>query len=122
MNRIPKFAFEYLDGGCNEDVNLRKNTDDLRKIELIPKYLKAYAGPSLKTELFGHTYDAPFGIAPVGLQGLMWPNAPEILAKAAADHVTKAAAGDGAVREAVELILKAQNKWKRIVAEYAASN
>jgi L-lactate dehydrogenase (cytochrome) len=36
--------------------------------------------------LFGHTYDAPFGIAPVGLQGLMWPNAPEILAKAAFDH------------------------------------
>ena len=31
-------------------------------------------------------YDAPFGIAPVGLQGLMWPNAPEILAKAAVVH------------------------------------
>jgi L-lactate dehydrogenase (cytochrome) len=23
--KIPKFAFEYLDGGCNEDVNLYKN-------------------------------------------------------------------------------------------------
>ena len=23
--RIPKFAFEYLDGGCNEDVNIKKN-------------------------------------------------------------------------------------------------
>ena len=32
------------------------------------------------------TYDAPFGIAPVGLQGLMWPNAPQILAKAAYKH------------------------------------
>lgn len=40
----------------------------------------------MKTELFGHVYDAPFGIAPVGLQGLMWPNAPEILAKAAFEH------------------------------------
>jgi L-lactate dehydrogenase (cytochrome) len=40
----------------------------------------------MKTELFGHTYDAPFGIAPVGLQGLMWPKSPEILAKAAAEH------------------------------------
>lgn len=40
----------------------------------------------MKTELFGKTYDAPFGIAPVGLQGLMWPNAPEILAKAAFEH------------------------------------
>ncbi len=40
----------------------------------------------MKTELFGHVYDAPFGVAPVGLQGLMWPNAPEILAKAAFAH------------------------------------
>ena len=40
----------------------------------------------MKTELFGHTYDAPVGIAPVCLQGLMWPNAPEILAKAAFEH------------------------------------
>jgi L-lactate dehydrogenase (cytochrome) len=84
--KIPGFAFEYLDGGCNEDVNLHKNTEDLRKIELKPYYLTEYAGNSLQTELFGHVYDAPFGIAPVGLQGLMWPGAPEILAKAAVAH------------------------------------
>lgn len=85
-SRIPRFAFEYLDGGCNEDVNLYKNTSELREVELIPQYLKSSLEVSMKTELFGHTYDAPFGIAPVGLQGLIWPNAPEILAKAAAKH------------------------------------
>ncbi|MDQ2864037.1 MAG: alpha-hydroxy-acid oxidizing protein, partial [Bacteroidota bacterium] len=84
--RIPRFAFEYLDGGCNEDVNLYKNTNELREVELKPYYLNAHPGSDLKTELFGHVYDAPFGIAPVGLQGLMWPNAPEILAKAAFEH------------------------------------
>jgi len=41
-------------------------------------------------------------------------------ARAAADYVTKAAGGQGAVREIVELILKAQNKWKRVLSEYAA--
>ncbi|HWX21333.1 MAG TPA: HAD hydrolase family protein [Candidatus Binatia bacterium] len=41
-------------------------------------------------------------------------------AEAAADYVTKAAGGHGAVREVVELILKAQNKWKNIVAEHEA--
>ena len=40
----------------------------------------------MKTELFGHTYDAPFGISPIGLQGLIYPNSPEILAKAAFKH------------------------------------
>lgn len=84
--RIPRFAFEYLDGGCNEDVNLHKNTDELRQVELKPYYLTKHEPANLKTELFGHEYDAPFGIAPIGLQGLIWPNAPEILARAATVH------------------------------------
>ena len=86
QNKIPRFAFEYLDGGCNEEVNLYKNTAELREVELKPFYLSKHSGSDLKTELFGRVYDAPFGIAPVGLQGLIWPNAPEILAKAAFQH------------------------------------
>lgn len=86
MRRIPRFAFEYLDGGCNEDVNLHRNTAELREVELKPYYLTKHTASSLKTELFGHEYDAPFGIAPIGLQGLMWPGAPEILARAAKEH------------------------------------
>ncbi|MCA6380975.1 MAG: alpha-hydroxy-acid oxidizing protein [Cytophagales bacterium] len=86
IKRIPRFAFEYLDGGCNEDINLYKNTSELRAVELVPRYLKPQVNVDMTTELFGHVYDAPFGIAPVGLQGLMWPNAAEILAKASAQH------------------------------------
>lgn len=86
MRKIPRFAFEYLDGGCNEDVNLAKNTDELRQIELMPYYLENYSVPDMRTELFGHVYDAPFGIAPIGLQGLIWPGSPEILARAAFEH------------------------------------
>ena len=84
--RIPRFAFEYLDGGCNEDVNIQRNTSEIRDITLKPTYIKDFKGASIKTILFGHEYDAPFGVAPVGLQGLMWPNSPEILAKAAHQH------------------------------------
>ena len=84
--KMPKFAFDYLDGGCNDDINLNKNRTDIQKIELMPNYLSAFNESIMKTELFGHTYDAPFGIAPIGLQGLMWPNSPEILAKAAKEH------------------------------------
>jgi L-lactate dehydrogenase (cytochrome) len=83
---MPAFAFEYLDGGCNEDVNLRKNTEKLREVELHPCYLEPAIKPDLSTTLFGHTYSAPFGIAPVGLQGLIWPQAPQILARAATAH------------------------------------
>lgn len=81
--RTPAFAFEYLDGGCNEDVSISRNTKEIREIQLQPRYLQNYGNSTTKTEVLGMEFDAPFGIAPVGLQGLMWPNAPEILARAA---------------------------------------
>ncbi len=85
-SRIPKFAFEYLDGGCNEDVSITRNTEEIRKVQLQPRYLRNYGTSSMKTKVMGMEFDAPFGIAPVGLQGLMWPNTPAILAKAAHTH------------------------------------
>ena len=84
--RIPRFAFEYLDGGCNDDVNIQKNTSDIRKVELVPRYLAEYKGSDMSAEMFDHTYDAPFGVAPIGLQGLIWPDSANILAKAAFEH------------------------------------
>jgi len=86
QKRIPRFAYEYLSGGCNNEVNLRKNTSDIREVELKPFYLRDYEGINMKTELFGHPYDAPFGISPIGLQGLIWPQATEILAQTSVDH------------------------------------
>jgi L-lactate dehydrogenase (cytochrome) len=82
-SRSPAFAFEYLDGGCNEDVSITRNTKEIRDIQLQPRYLQNYGNSSTKTKILGMEFDAPFGIAPVGLQGLMWPNSPAILAKAA---------------------------------------
>ena len=81
--RIPRFAFEYLDGGCNEEINLQRNRSDIQEVQLMPQYLSEFHGSDMTTELFGRRYDAPFGIAPVGLQGLMWPGSVEILAEAA---------------------------------------
>ncbi|MBU2973458.1 alpha-hydroxy acid oxidase [Zobellia sp. B3R18] len=83
MKRIPRFAFEYLDGGCNEDVSIARNTSDIRKVQLQPRYLRNQGTGSTRTKVLGMEFDAPFGIAPVGLQGLMWPNSPEILARSA---------------------------------------
>ena len=72
--RMPRFAYEYLTGGCFNEINLDRNTSEIRDIQLKPWYLGDFPGSDLKTEIFGKTYDAPFGVAPVGLQGLMRPN------------------------------------------------
>lgn len=84
--RVPRFAFEYLEGGCFSNINLQRNTDEIRQVQLRPWYLRDYPGSDLKTELFGIKYDAPFGVSPIGLQGLIWPKATEIIAKAAHQH------------------------------------
>ncbi|MFT7009363.1 MAG: isopentenyl diphosphate isomerase/L-lactate dehydrogenase-like FMN-dependent dehydrogenase [Colwellia sp.] len=68
-----------------EEIGIRRNRKDIESIQLRSELLKPFKGSDLSIELFGHTYSAPFGVAPVGLQGLMWPKSPEILAKAAAE-------------------------------------
>ena len=84
--RIPRFAFEYLDGGCNDDVNLRKNSEEIQQVELTPYYLREHQSSELVHSLFGQEYSAPFGVAPIGLQGLIWPGSAEILARASVRH------------------------------------
>lgn len=80
--RIPAFAFDYLCGGCHEEVGVAHNVQVFNDVKLQSELLAPTPEIDLSIELFGHRYAAPFGVAPVGLQGLMWPNAPEILAKA----------------------------------------
>lgn len=105
-SRVPGFAFDYLAGGCFSDVNLDRNSADIRKVQLKPWYLKDYQGASQETELFGKKYDAPFGVAPVGLQGLMWPKSCEILAGAAKDHnipFTLSTVGTASIEEVAKI-------------------
>jgi L-lactate dehydrogenase (cytochrome) len=84
--RVPRFAMEYLEGGCHTDLNLRRNTEEIRAVQLRPFYLRDFPGADLRSRLFDVEHDAPFGVAPIGLQGLVWPRATEILAAAAAAH------------------------------------
>jgi len=81
--RVPKFAFEYLEGGCDDDINLNKNKADIKAVELMPKYIGSFEKVSLKTVILGKEYDAPFGVSPIDLQGLIWPGSAEYLAEAA---------------------------------------
>ncbi len=84
--RVPRFAFEYLEGGCFSNLNLQRNTDEIRDVRLVPRYVQDYPGSDLRTEVLGLPCEAPFGVAPIGLQGLVWPRATEILAAAAHRH------------------------------------
>ena len=82
--RIPFFSWEYLDSGTGYDVGAARNVSAMHDVRLTPKLMLGRFDVDIETELFGTTYAAPFGIAPVGLTGLMWPGAELILARTAA--------------------------------------
>lgn len=81
--RIPRFAFDFLEGGTGGDMGVRRNRTALDAVELVPRY-GAPAPARTDVELFGARYAAPIGISPVGVDGLVWPGATRLLAKAAA--------------------------------------
>jgi len=84
--RIPKFAFEYLDSATGRELGLKTNRDALDAIGFMPSVLCGRTKADLQTTLLGQTYDLPFGIAPIGMAGMMWAGAERMLAQAAVAH------------------------------------
>jgi L-lactate dehydrogenase (cytochrome) len=84
--RIPLFAWEYLASGTGRDEAMDRNIEAFSKVMFTPTFMKGEVEVELETELFGTTYNTPFGISPVGLTGLMWPRAEHFLAATAARY------------------------------------
>ena len=84
--RIPHFAFEYLDSATGRETGVARNRAALDAVEFMPDILKGPIKAKFETTILGTTYASPFGIAPVGMSGLIWPGAEAILARAAAKH------------------------------------
>jgi (S)-mandelate dehydrogenase len=80
---VPHFAFEYMDGGAGADTGIAHNWAALDAVELVPRYGVMPALPPVDVELFGRTYAAPIGIAPMGGPALVWPGADAAMARAA---------------------------------------
>ena len=68
--RLPRFLFEYIDGGSYDEVTLRRNMDDLAGIALRQRVLRDVSKIDLTTELFGMKQAMPVALAPIGLAGL----------------------------------------------------
>lgn len=81
--RVPRFAFEYMDGGAGADDGIRRNWAALDAVELVPRYGLVSGLPPVEAKLFGRAYAAPVGIAPMGGPGIVWPGADAWLARAA---------------------------------------
>ncbi|MCK1520079.1 alpha-hydroxy acid oxidase [Bradyrhizobium sp. 17] len=83
--RLPKIAYDYVEGGTDDEAALLTNLQAFRRTRVIPRYLVDVSVRDQSTVLFGRTYSSPIGIAPTGLAGLLRPGADIMLAQAARD-------------------------------------
>lgn len=83
QRKLPRIAFDFIDGGVDDEDCLRRNREAFRHFQLVPRYLVDVSARDQSTELLGRRYASPFGISPTGLAGLFHPGADELLAEAA---------------------------------------
>jgi (S)-mandelate dehydrogenase len=82
--RLPKFVFEFIDRGAEDEVALAENIEAFRRIKLVTNFCVDLSERDMGTELFGKRLNLPLVIAPTGAAGLCWYRGELELAKAAA--------------------------------------
>jgi L-lactate dehydrogenase (cytochrome) len=68
--RLPRFLFDYIDGGSYAETTLGRNISDLRDVALRQRVLRDVSDIDLSTTLFGQKQSLPVALAPVGLAGM----------------------------------------------------
>ncbi len=86
QKRLPRFVFDYVDGGAEDERCLDRNQAALEAITLVPRVLRDTRVVQTSTDVFGKTWSLPLGIAPIGFAGLVRPQGDVLMARAAAAH------------------------------------
>jgi (S)-mandelate dehydrogenase len=102
--RLPRMAFDFIEGGCDDELGLRENEAAFEAYQLLPRYLVDVSKFELATTLIGQQFALPIGIAPTGAAGIFRHDADRELARAgAAANVpfVMSANSNGSLEEAV---------------------
>lgn len=82
--RLPRFVFEYVDGGAEDEVTLRGNRAAFERLRLLPRTLIDTAARHQRTQILAAEAPAPMVIAPTGFNGMLYPQGDLALARVAA--------------------------------------
>ncbi len=82
---LPRMLFGFVSGAVETDWSLRDNRGAFQEWGFVPRYLADVSVRSMETTLFGKTYAAPFGIAPMGASALIAYRGDIVLARAATE-------------------------------------
>ena len=80
--RLPKIAYDFIEGGAEDEIGLDRNERSFQNLSIVPRYLIDVSKRDQATTLFGRAYASPVGIAPTGLAALFRPGADLMLAEA----------------------------------------
>ena len=83
QNRLPRFEMEYLEGGAEDEVALRRNRSIFERITWLPRMLVGTGLPDVSRTVLGDALHLPLIIAPTGFNGMIWPQGDLALARAA---------------------------------------
>ncbi|MDN2661546.1 alpha-hydroxy acid oxidase [Neptunomonas sp. CHC150] len=83
---LPKPLFGYVSGATETNLSLRNNQTSFQQWSWVPHVLRDVSKRDTSIKLFGQTFSAPFGIAPMGISALTAYRGDLQLANAAKDH------------------------------------
>jgi (S)-mandelate dehydrogenase len=84
LNIMPGFASDYLEGGSDAEITVRRNQLAMSRWLFMPRSLRDVSQCDLSGQCFGQPLSLPLGIAPMGMNGLFWRQGDLALARAAA--------------------------------------
>lgn len=82
-SRLPRMAFDYIDGGADREITLRDNCAAFDQVLFRPRCAVATASCNLQTTVLGAKLELPFILAPVGSSRMFYPRGEEAAARAA---------------------------------------
>ena len=94
---LPRFLFDFADGGAEDEWTLRRNERAFDNFMLVPKPLEGAGERDLSVRVFGSRISMPVMIGPAGLAGLFWPRGEECIARAAKSAGTAFCLSHGSV-------------------------
>ena len=86
--RLPAPLFHYIDGGADDEITLRWNTESFNRVRLIPNALADLSNMDLSVNVLGQDIDWPVFCSPTGMNRLFHHDGERAVCKAAHQHKT----------------------------------
>ena len=81
--KLPSPIFHYIDGGSDDEITLRRNSNSFNSCDLIPNVLNGVENPDLSTIVLGRKINIPLFLSPTAMQRLYHPDGDKASARAA---------------------------------------